>query len=122
MFENLKESIQPSTFRNKSVNILNTNTQNKNTIEFRMANGTLDFNIIHQNLKLFALILVFTQKLSSDYNKGLNYVDKLLSLEINERAKYFINSLFTDETDKEYFLQRWNANYQIQKEKSALKI
>lgn len=120
--ENLKESIQPSTFRNKSVNILNTNTQNKNTIEFRMANGTLDFDIIHQNLKLFALILVFTQKLSSDYDKGLNYVDKLLSLEINERAKYFINSLFTDEKDKEYFLQRWNANYQMQKEKSELKI
>ncbi len=120
--ERLKESVQPQTFRHKSVNILNANTQNKNTIEFRMANGTLDFNTIHQNLKLFALLLNFTKKLSINYDNGLNYVDKLLSLEIDNRAKYLIDCLFYDDTDKEYFLQRWNANYQIQKEKSELKI
>lgn len=120
--ERLKESVQPITFRNKAVNILNVNTQNKNTIEFRMPNGTLDFNVIHQNLKLFASILIFTKKLSKDFDQGLNYVDKLLSLDIDKRAKFLISDLFDDEMDKEIFLQRWSANYQIQKEKSELKI
>lgn len=113
--QRIQIALQPDKFRYKSVNILNIGAENINTIEFRMPNGTLDFETIHQNIKLFASFLLLAKELSKNFDEGINYVDKLLQLDINARAYNLIKTLFKDEYDQEQFKKRWQANYDILK-------
>ena len=116
----LKELMQPDNDRHYSVNILNiSENKNKETLEFRIPNGTLNPLSIHQNIKLFARIILLSKALSNDLDKGLNYIDKLLHLPIEKRAIRIINVLFKSDFDKKYFIDRWINNF-LEKENEEI--
>lgn len=112
--QRIQIALQPDKFRYKSINILNIGSE-INTIEFRLPNGTLDFETIHQNIKLFASFLLLAKELSQNFDIGISYIDKLLQLNINSRANTLIKRLFKDKYDQEHFKKRWQTNYAILK-------
>lgn len=56
--------------RTTGINFLNIGEQQKNTIEFRLPNGTINPNTWIENVNLFGNIIVFSQKLSDIQNKN----------------------------------------------------
>lgn len=115
----LKYYFQPDNDRHYSVNILHIGKNiNKETIEFRIPNGTINPESIHQNIKLFARLILLSKTLSRDYEKGLNFIDKLTQMPIEERTIKLINTLFNSDYDKSYFYDRWITNYTLINQKT----
>ena len=115
----LKYYFQPDNDRHYSVNILNIEKNiNKETIEFRITNVTINPESIHQNIKLFARLILLSKTLSRDYEKGLNFIDKLTQMPIEERTIKLINTLFNSDYDKSYFYDRWITNYALINQKT----
>ena len=50
--------------RNRGINFCNIDEDGTNTIEFRMPNGTIDINIIRENIRLFGQLLNISKQMS----------------------------------------------------------
>ena len=111
----LIKSIQGT--KGKTINFLNIDSKNKNTIEFRSPNGTLNYNIWIQNIVLFANLIYVCQYISDVKNnqisitknertKILNIYNNLISSKDNlEKLK-----LFLDNDMKKIYIERFNTN------------
>lgn len=98
------------------------NTSNKNTIEFRCPNGTIDPVIWQNNVNLFVNMLLYSK--SSRYNddiiqnrRNINQ-DKYSNLnwygEIYlQQALELCDMLFTNNFDKVYFLRQYLKSFEI---------
>lgn len=110
--------------RFNAVNIQNVDINNqekqKNTIEFRCANGTLDYIIWQNNINLFTKLLLYsksnnfnddiiTKRLLSDdnINLGLNFYSEIFLNQALELA----DLLFDNNLDKIYFLRQYLKSF-----------
>lgn len=101
--------------RNRGVNVLNINngSKRKNTIEFRIPNGSLNPDMIHENIKLFGSLVLTSKKLTQ--TKITKEKKKILSLlgssskEI-EKVQALLSLLFEDLEDRMIFLERYLTN------------
>lgn len=84
------------------LNLENTFSEEKNTIEFRFPNGELDFNEIINNIRLFTRLFEVSKKENIDYvdviNESDNKLDNLLDL------------LFDTDEQKDVYKQRYSNN------------
>lgn len=103
--EKLKEI---SLEREIGLNFKNLGSIFKNTIEFRMPNGEIDFNELLLNIKLFTRLIEVSHELSINPN------DKLLSLskETDETKKLdiLLNILFDSDEEKILYKNRYIKN------------
>ncbi|MDO5557383.1 MAG: amidoligase family protein [Clostridia bacterium] len=98
------------------VNVKNINNKDKNTIEFRMANGTLEPRIIYENIHLYASIIRASRELGELYKKDyLTDVEKTkIQLKENlkvleyedEKADTLLDLIFENDEDREIFKER----------------
>lgn len=104
-----------------ALNIKNIGEKEKNTIEFRMPNGEINFNELILNILLFAKIMEKAKELNSLLNSKTNNLQKKQLLEKyrlvlntmisnNDRVKILLDILFEDEEVKNKFLDRYNKN------------
>ena len=126
-FEELKKAIiDIQGTKGKAINFLNLLGTEKNTIEFRCPNGTLDYKIWIQNIFLFGSLVKISKELSdiqkskSDLIQDIYYLDcfKVIKSASNLKTKLnmFLNLITDDENIKKIYIRRFNKNYKLLKE------
>lgn len=97
--------------RYAGLNLTNIGNPNKNTIEFRMANGTLDPEVIKQTIFLYASLIntaiqitdnpeQFEEKLKAFYNTNVTE---------EQKAHNFLNLIMEDPEDRQIYIERWQS-------------
>jgi len=116
--------------RYKGINFKNLEIGEKNTVEFRLPNGTVDANTWIQNINLFGGIIKTAQELSviqekevdelnEEEKKKLECFENIKSEDLDEKEKLeALLKLVIDEPDREIYRQRYRTNYKLIKENS----
>lgn len=115
--EEFKEKlIEINDSRYKGLNVYNLKSWGKNTIEFRMANGEIDYNELYHNIKLYARLLQVSKELANIKQEDPRKVYlNLLSTKLSEKERLTIllSLLFKDEKDREFYKKRYEKNINI---------
>lgn len=111
--------------RYASLNIKNAFSLDKNTIELRIPNGTLEFNELNLNIILFTRIMQ-KSKYFSHNTDDKKLLKKLLFLSkdipIEDKKNYLLDILFDEDYElKNIFYDRFETNYHLTKEKGLSK-
>lgn len=102
--------------RYAGLNLTNIGNSKKNTIEFRMANGTLDFEIIKQNVFLYASLINTAIEMTDTpelYQDSLSEFYKTNVYE-KEKVKNFLNLIIQSSEDRQIYMERWKSVKQSQ--------
>lgn len=92
------------------INFQNLINSSKNTIEFRMPNGEIEFNELFYNIKLFTKLIQRSHELT------YNTTQKTLVMTVNnfknekEKLENFLNILFDTEEEKNVYRNRYKTN------------
>ena len=78
--------------RYSAINLMNVNNE-KNTIEFRLSNGTLDGNTWIENIRLYGRTVQIAQELGQIKEK----IDKGIPINEEEKRKYALKEMLKDE-------------------------
>lgn len=97
--------------RYNGLNLTNIGNSKKNTIEFRMANGTLNLEVIKQNVFLYSSLINTSIKMTD--NPEL-YKDKLTEfyktdVSEKEKAESFLNLIMENSEDRQIYMNRWES-------------
>lgn len=97
----------------RGLNFQNINKKDKNTIEFRMPNGELDFYELLPNIRLFTKLIEVSHNINYDKTKYDLFIK--IGHEENERKRLSIllDLLFDNELDKEIYLKRYDSNHLV---------
>ena len=98
--------------RYKSLNLTNLITGKQNTIEFRLSNGTVDYDILRENILLYGRMLQMAKMHSLDPNRKKKELEAFFEhiLPGKEKVTRFLNLVFDDEEEKRIFYKRWESN------------
>lgn len=109
-----------------SLNIRNVGSENKDTIEFRASNGTLDGDIWVENIKLYARIMQTAKeiaKIKEKHKNGEEITDdeqakiiakyKLKHTNSDDEKMSSLMELLFDEDEREVYLERYNKNKEL---------
>ena len=117
------QSILKSRYR--GLNIQNINVDNKkNTIEFRLSNGTLDGDTWIENIRLYGKTVEISEKLGlilkksenkeelSEEEKRLYWLKERLkqNISLDEKMEILMEILFHDEKERSVYQERYNKN------------
>lgn len=97
--------------RYAGLNLTNIGNSKKNTIEFRMANGTLNPQVIKQNVFLYSSLINTAIKMTENPEKYQERVSKFYETEVTEeeKANRFLNLIMENQEDKKIYLDRWKS-------------
>lgn len=111
-----------------SLNLKNIFNPNKNTIEYRIPNGEIDFTELNANIRLIAKMMEKSKEISeSIYGKGNNkqivskYRDILIEEDVLQRLYLLLDILFDTNQDKDIYINRYNINKELVNVKSLIK-
>lgn len=102
--------------RYKGLNFKNVGSEYKNTIEFRMPNGEIEFTELLSNIKLFARLIEMSHKLvQMDKTDILKQKALKLSSTKDELGKLnlLLEILFPNPSDRIIYLKRYKTNYSL---------
>ncbi len=116
-FQNLILSLKKiNGSRYTGLNFSNLYNKGKNTFEFRMPNGEINFKELLYNIKLFAKLIEKSHELTHINNNNYKFIQaKLLSQAMPEknRLEILLNILFDTEEERKPYRQRYNANINL---------
>ena len=102
--------------RYKGLNFKNIGNADKNTIEFRMPNGEIEFSELLANIKLFAKLIEMSHELVQ-IDKTDIIKQKALKLshtkDEEEKLLLLLEILFPNPTDRIIYLKRYKINYAL---------
>ena len=102
--------------RYKGLNFKNIGNADKNTIEFRMPNGEIEFSELLANIKLFARLIEMSHELVR-IDKTNEIKEKALKLshtkDEEEKLLLLLEILFPNPTDRIIYLKRYKTNYAL---------
>lgn len=95
------------------LNFSNLGNVDKNTIEFRMPNGEMDFEEIMANIKLVAKLVQKSHDLNNCY--GMDKEIELLGCNIGDKMRLdiLLDILFDKEEEKKIYRRRYKANNKL---------
>ena len=113
-FGALKRAIAKGKLDNRryhGLNLTNIGNPDKNTIEFRMSNGTLNPDVIKKNVHLYASVLETSRTMALNPEKLQEQSDQFYRTDVNEQEKVqnFLNLVFDNEDDKKIYMERWES-------------
>ncbi len=93
------------------INLTNIGNPNKNTIEFRMSNGTLNPEVIKQNIFLYASIITTAVNIVERPEKYDKAYKSFLRHSITEEEKVhaFLDLIMDSDEDKQIYFKRWES-------------
>lgn len=108
------EKINPDRYR--GLNFKNIDSLTKQTIEFRMPNGEIEFTELLANIKLFSRLIEMSHK--------LNYLEKTDPIKVKafligetksdiEKLNLLLDILFTTESEKQIYIDRYTKNSKL---------
>ena len=97
--------------RYSGLNLTNIGNRKKNTIEFRMANGTLNPEVIKQNVYLYASLINTAIQMSQNPQEFQERLDAFYITDVTERekAESFLNLIMSDSQDRQIYMDRWQS-------------
>lgn len=119
--------------RYSGINFLNANSSKKNTIEFRLPNGTINPKTWIENINLFGGIIQVSENLAQiqrkpkesrdeKENQKIQLFEKLNSGDISESERIdILLNLAVGENKKEIYINRYKANDELVKKMPFLK-
>ena len=99
--------------RYRGLNLQNINKPNKNTIEFRMANGEIDFDELLANINLFAKLIQVSHELNTldKDDERIKIAKSICTIKDElEKLKAFLDLLFDNEELKQIYYERYVTN------------
>ena len=99
--------------RYRDLNLQNINKPNKNTIEFRMANGEIDFDELLANINLFAKLIQVSHDLNTldKDDERIKIAKSICTIKDElEKLKAFLDLLFDNEELKQIYYERYITN------------
>lgn len=97
--------------RYSGLNLTNIGNIKKNTIEFRMANGTLDPEVIKQNVFLYASLINTAIKITESPQLYQQKLNKFYRKNVSEEKKAynFLNLIIDNKEDRQIYMDRWQS-------------
>lgn len=97
--------------RYAGLNLTNIGNSKKNTIEFRMANGTLDPSVIKQNVFLYASLIDTAIKMTENPEMYQEKVLEFYKTDVSEeqKAQNFLKLIIDDPEDRKIYMERWKS-------------
>lgn len=95
--------------RYKGLNLDNVGNPGKNTIEFRISNGTIDYDIWRENILLYGRLVQMAKIRSIDPTIKAKEFERFFEKDLEEKEKLtrFLDLVFNDEEEKKIFRSRW---------------
>lgn len=93
------------------LNLTNIGNSKKNTIEFRMANGTLDPEVIKQNVFLYASLMNTAIQMTENPQEFEKKLEAFYRTDVTEekKAQSFLNLIMQNEQDRQIYMDRWQS-------------
>ncbi len=102
-----------------SVNLQNALSPQKNTIEFRIPNGEIDFDELNYNIIFITRLMSFSKKIFS-VPLDRNTLRKILSLseitQMTDRRDILLDLMFTETDLKNVYFDRFESNLELNRE------
>lgn len=97
--------------RYHGLNLTNIGNSKKNTIEFRMSNGTLDPEIIKQNVFFYASLINTSIESVENPEKYENKLKEFYRTDISEKekAEKFMELIMDNPQDRQIYMERWES-------------
>lgn len=97
--------------RYNGLNLTNIGNSKKNTIEFRMANGTLNPEVIKQNVFLYASLINTAIQVTEKPQEFQEKLDTFYRTDVTEEKKVqnFLNLIMEDTRDRQIYMDRWQS-------------
>lgn len=104
-------SAKLDTRRYYGLNLTNIGNPKKNTVEFRMGNGTLNPETIKQNVLLYASIIEASRIATLEPDKNRGQLEQFLKKDVSEeqKAEAFLELIFDNEEDRKIYRERWES-------------
>ena len=96
-------------YRYRGLNLTNVGLRKKNTIEFRLSNGSVDYGVWRENIMLYGRMIQMAKMQSIDPTRKKKEMEAFFEKEIpeKEKIKRFLNLVFDNDEEKEIFYKRW---------------
>lgn len=100
-----------SSSRYNGLNLSNIGNKKKNTIEFRMSNGTIDINEIKKNAFLYASIINTAVEMTEHPEEYQERLDNFFRRDVSqdEKAEAFLGLVMDSNEDKAIFMERYES-------------
>lgn len=97
--------------RYNGLNLTNIGNSKKNTIEFRMANGTLSPEVIKQNVFLYASLMNTAIQITEKPQEFQKKLDAFYRTDVTEeqKAQNFLNLIMQNPQDRQIYMDRWQS-------------
>lgn len=97
--------------RYNGLNLTNIGNSKKNTIEFRMANGTLNPEVIKQNVFLYASLINTAIQVTENPQKYEEKLNTFYKTDVTEKqkAQNFLDLIMQDSQGKQIYMNRWQS-------------
>lgn len=97
--------------RYHGLNLANLSSRKKNTIEFRMANGSIDPEVIKQNVFLYGSLLNTVREITLNPEYKKDKIESLQKTDCTEEEKVdrLLDVLFEYDEDKNIYKARWKS-------------
>lgn len=93
------------------LNLTNIGDSKKNTIEFRMANGTLDPEVIKQTVFLYASLINTAINITENPNQYEDRLSEFYKTDVTEeeKAQNFLNLIMENPENRQIYMDRWKS-------------
>lgn len=97
--------------RYNGLNLTNIGNSKKNTIEFRMANGTLSPEVIKQNVFLYASLMNTAIQITENPQEFQEKLEEFYRTDVTEeqKAQNFLNLIMPNQPDRQIYMDRWQS-------------
>ncbi len=97
--------------RYHGLNLTNLGNSKKNTVEFRMANGTLNPDVIKEDVFLYASLINTAVEITKNPEQYKDKLDRFLDTDVSEqqKAENFLDLIIESPEDREIYMERWES-------------
>lgn len=97
--------------RYQGLNLTNIGNSKKNTIEFRMANGTLNPEVIKQNVFLYASLMNAAIQMTDNPEQFKEKLEAFYRTDVTEeeKAQNFLSLIMDEPNDRQIYMDRWHS-------------
>ena len=110
-FDKIRNDLIEKEKKNRGLNLGHFGEKGKNTIEFRIPNGTIDIKTLKENIKLYGKLMQVSKEMALNPEYKKQEYELLLKRDLTEREKVeaLLTLLFDDEKDKSIYRNRWDS-------------
>ncbi len=113
LIEDILEIIEENKYFKKiGLHLGNIGMENKNTIEFRIPNGTLEYDDWHKNIILFGSLIRYSKDISNNLNIESNVHDIMSKKESSENKVHLLMNYLFEDNDfiKKNYIDRYYSH------------